>query len=457
MTRKIRLLVVDDDPDAVDIARETLEDCGHEVMTATSGKEARKLIEEKFFDLLILDERMEDTTGSSLFAESKERYPDIGAIFITGYGDLETAVRALHLGALDFLQKPVSREKLIAAVSRALDQSQLARESRLLRYDTQTKATFTDIIGESPALKEALDLVKRIIPNDANVLLQGESGTGKDLIARAIHDNGPRRDKPFTPVNASAIPKELLEPILFGHKKGAFTGAIENRQGFFEAARGGTIFLDEIGELGPDVQSKLLRVIQENAIVRVGDVVEIPVDARIIAATNRNLKQAIEEGRFRQDLFYRLAVMVIDLPPLRSRGEDIALLAIHLLEKNRKKLGRQILRITPDAIEKLRRYSWPGNVRELDNVIQRSIILATGDTITPELLLLESGAAADSPPDTSDLPFKDAQLQFEKKYFSNLLRRAGGNKSKAADLADLNRTALYNHLEKVGLDKKEER
>lgn len=452
MTRKIRLLVVDDEPDAVDIAREILEDCGYEVLTATSGKQARKLIEENFFDLLLLDERMKDTTGSKLLTESKERYPDIGAIFITAYGDLETAVRALHLGALDFLQKPVERDKLIAAVRQALDRSLLTRESRFMRHDVQSKATFKDIIGESPAIKETLNLARQVLPTSAVVLLQGETGTGKDLVARALHFDGPRNGRPFIAFNAALIPQSLIESTLFGHRKGAFTDAKEKRQGYFEAADGGTVFIDEIGELTPDVQVRLLRVLQEKAIVRVGDVAEIPVDVRVIAATNRNLRTEVEEGRFRDDLFYRLSVFTINMPPLRSRGEDVELLAMHLLDKHRKALGKQIERITPEALEKLGRYSWPGNVRELENVIQRAIILATGDAITPELLLLDS----DMPPagalsDLSDLPFKEALLRFEKLYFSNLLKRTAGNKTKAAELAGLHRTVLYEHLEKVGL------
>jgi transcriptional regulator with PAS, ATPase and Fis domain len=281
--------------------------------------------------------------------------------------------------------------------------------------------------------------------------LQGESGTGKELVARAIHSNGSRNGKPFIPINLAAVSPLLVESALFGHRKGAFTDAKETRLGCFETARGGTVFLDEIGELTQEVQVKLLRVLQEKAIVRVGEVVEIPVDVRIVSATNKNLRAEVEAGRFRKDLFYRLAVMTIDLPPLRSRDEDISLLAAYLLEKNKTELGKPIKRITPDALEQLRRYSWPGNVRELDNVIQRAIILATGDTITPELLLLESGRSpAGSLPDMSDLSLKDAQLRFEKKYFSDLLHRAGGNKTRAATLADINRTALYNHLEKVG-------
>jgi two-component system response regulator HydG len=452
MTRKIRLLVVDDEPDAVDIVREILKDCGYEVCTATSGKEARKLIEENFFDLLLLDERMKDTTGSKLLTESRERYPDIGAIFITAYGDLETAVRALHLGALDFLKKPVERDKLIAAVRQALDRSLLTRESRFMRHDVQSKATFKDIIGESPALKETLNLVKQVIPTSAAVLLQGESGTGKELVAQAIHSHGPRSGRRFIPVNSGAIPQSLIESTLFGHKKGAFTDAKENKQGYFEAADGGTIFLDEIGELTPDVQVRLLRVLQEKAIVRVGDVAEIPVDVRIIAATHKNLRAEVEAGRFRDDLFYRLSVITINMPPLRSRGEDIELLAIHLLDKHRKALGKQIERITPEALEKLRRYSWPGNVRELENVIQRAIILATGDAITPEFLLLDSDtSSAGALSDMLGLPFKEAQLRFEKLYFSNLLKRTAGNKTKAAELAGQHRTVLYGHLEKVGL------
>ena len=452
MTRKIRLLVVDDEPDLVDIEREILEDCGYDVTTATSGEEARQLIAEYFFDLLILDERMKGMSGSQLLSESKERYPDIGAIFITGHADVEMAVQALYLGVLDFLQKPVANDVLVAAVVRALNLSQLARENRFLRYHTQARSTFADIIGEGEAMTEALGVVKQVIPTSVAVLLQGESGTGKELVSRAIHFHGPRKNKPFIPVNVAAIPPTLVESALFGHKKGAFTDARENKQGFFEASGGGTIFLDEIGDLSPEVQVKLLRVLQEKKIVRVGDVTEIPVDVRVISATNKNLKTEVEAGRFRKDLYYRLAVVTINLPPLRDRGEDIALLAVHLVEKNRKELGKHIIRIMPEAIEKLKYYSWPGNVRELDNVIQRAIILATGDTITPELLWLESDSSSTSSfSSIFDLPFKEAQLQFEMKYFSELLAKTAKNKTKAASLAGISRAVLYEHLEKTSL------
>ncbi|MGA2269626.1 MAG: sigma-54 dependent transcriptional regulator [Bryobacteraceae bacterium] len=449
--RKIRLLVVDDDPDAVEIEREILEDQGYQVAMATSGERARELLEEQFFDLLLLDERMAGIAGTELLAESRRRYPGIGAIFITGYGDLRCAVRALRAGALDLLQKPVDRTTLLAAVRRALDESQVVREGRYYRHEAQTQASFSEVIGSSKALQDTLQMVKLVTATDAVVLLLGESGTGKDLVARAIHGQGPRKHRPFIAVNASAVSPSLIESTLFGHKRGAFTDAKENRIGYFEAASGGTIFLDEVGEMSPEVQVRLLRVLEQKTIMRVGDTVEIPVDVRVIAATNRDLQREMGAGRFRADLFYRISMMPIELPPLRERKEDIVALAAHFVEKYSRELRKPITRIAPDTLRKLEAYCWPGNVRELSNVIQRAIILSAGDSITPDLIPLKEPSSGDTFPDLSRMPFKEAQLRFEQKYFTDLLLNAQGNKSRAAELAGIDRTVLYEHLKKLNL------
>jgi transcriptional regulator with PAS, ATPase and Fis domain len=269
-------------------------------------------------------------------------------------------------------------------------------------------------------------------------------------MARAIHFEGPRREKPFVAVNAAAVSEALMESALFGHRKGAFTGATEDRQGYFEASKGGTIFLDEIGEMTFELQARLLRVLQQRSIIRVGDTKEIAVDIRVIAATNRDLAVEVREGRFREDLFYRLNVVTITVPPLRTRGSDIAPLAVHLLERRRREIGKAIKSITPEALEQLRSYSWPGNVRELDNVIQRAIILAEGETITPDLLLLPGNDRnADSFPDVSNLQFREAERRFETAYFTDLLAKAQGSKTKAAQLAGLDRTSLHAHLKRI--------
>ena len=449
--RKVRLLVVDDEPDIVDIEREVLEDHGYEVLTATSAVAARRLLAERFFDLLILDERIKGSSGTELFAESRLRYPGIGAIFVTGYADLDCAVRALRAGALDLLLKPIDKQALLASVSRALQESQLSREGRFFWHEAQEKSEFSEIVGDSHALREVLNVVRQVIPTSVPVLLQGESGTGKELVARAIHFQGPRKNKPFIPVNAGAIPASLMEATLFGHRRGSFTDAREDRPGLFEVARGGTVFLDEVGEMTPEVQVRLLRVLQERTVVRVGDTVEIPVDTRVIAATNRNLRVEVEERRFRDDLFYRLAVVTITLPPLRARPSDTRSLSLHLMDKNRRQLRKEIQGITPEALAKLEAYGWPGNIRELDNVIQRAIIVANTEWITADDILLEGpGRNATTFPDLSDLSFGEAQIRFERKYFADLLARTGGNITKAAKLADIDRTVLHAHLKKIG-------
>lgn len=451
MTRRIRLLVVDDQSDVVDLYREILEGHGYQVTTATSANEARSAVMNQFFDLLLLDERMPRMSGTEFLGECRRRYPGIGGIFITGHADLNSAVRAFRAGAIDLLQKPVRKEELLAAVERALTESQIVREQRYSRHTADTRTTFAEIIGDSEPLRQVLKQVRQVIPTNVPVLLQGESGTGKELLARALHFEGPRKDKPFIAVNAAAMPHDLMESMLFGHKKGAFTGATDDRKGYFEAAQGGTIFLDEIGEMTAEAQVRLLRVLQEKTIIRLGETRETQIDVRIIAATNRNLAAEVEAKQFRRDLLYRLNVMTLTLPSLRSRRDDIPALAAHLMAHHQVEVGKFIKAISPEAMEKLRHYEWPGNIRELQNVIQRAIILAESDTIRPDDVLLEVNRDQASI-DFSRLTFREAQTAFELHYFEELLVRANGNKTKAAELAGLDRTVLYQHLRKLGKD-----
>ncbi len=451
--RAARLLIIDDEPDIVEIEREILEDQSYQVWTATSIAQARKLLSQHFFDLLILDEQISSSKGTELLSESRSRYPGIGAIVVTGYADLECAVRALRAGALDLLQKPIRREALLASVERALDESQLSREARLQWYDSREKTAFQELIGNSAALCSAQEMLKQVIPTEVPVLIEGESGTGKELAARAIHVQGSRKNHPFVPFNTANIPSSLMESTLFGYRKGAFTDAREDRPGFFEVAKGGTVFLDEVADMTPEVQVRLLRVLQEKTVMRVGDNAEIPVDARIVAATNRSLKTEVEEGRFRSDLYFRLAVVTINMPPLRVRDGDIRILTMHLMEKARRDLKKQVRGITPEAIAKLEKYEWPGNVRELDNVIQRAIILTSGEWITPESILLQ-GPVRDPRKlgNLSELTFEEAEVQFERKYFESLLAQTRGNVTRAAKLAKIDRTVFYAHLKKIGFD-----
>jgi two-component system response regulator HydG len=431
-----------------------LEEKGYEVHTATSSEEARKVVEQRFFDLLVLDERMPGISGTRFLAECRKRYPGIGAIFVTGYATVECAIRALRAGALDLLQKPLEKEALIGAVERALTESQLLREQRYFRHDSDQRATFAEIIGDSDPLRQTLNLVRQVIPTNVPVLLQGESGTGKELMARAIHFEGPRRGKPFVAVNVAAVSESLMESALFGHRKGAFTGATEDRQGYFEASSGGTIFLDEVGEMTAGLQVRLLRVLQQKSIMRVGETKDIPVNTRVIAATNRDLAQEVEKGRFREDLWYRLNVFTITVPPLRDRISDITPLALHILERRQIEIGKSVKSITSEALDRLQSYDWPGNVRELENVIQRAIILAEGDTIGPELILVES-RNSDSHPlgRLSDLPFREAEKRFRTVYFTNLLARTKGNKTEAAKRAGLDRTSLHAHIRRIQKDR----
>jgi DNA-binding NtrC family response regulator len=450
--RKEVLLVVDDEPDAILTLREPLEGAGYEVLGATSVTEASRLLESHFVDLLLLDERLGGRSGTKLLESCRERYPGLAGIVITGHANLDYAVAAMRAGARDLLQKPINKELLLDAVVRALADTRLTREGRYDRWRAMLGAGFADIIGESPALEKALDLLRQVAATNAPVVLQGESGTGKELAARAIHATGARRNKPFIAVNAGAIPPTLMESTLFGSKKGSYTNAFTDQQGVFEAAHGGTLFLDEIGETTPDIQVRLLRVLQEKTITRVGDTEPRKADARVIVASNKDLRSEVDAKHFRGDLYFRLAVVTITLPPLRERISDIERLSRHMLEKHSRALGRPMVDFAPGCFEKLRRYHWPGNIRELDNVIQRAVILAQGDMVDADLLVLEPASGSPSEVETLlDLAFRDATLGFERLYFQHLLAQTGNNKTKAAERAGMDRTVLHAHLKKTRL------
>jgi DNA-binding NtrC family response regulator len=450
--RKDVLLVVDDFLDVIVTLREPLESAGYEVLGATSVAEASRLLESHFVDLLLLDERLGGRSGTKLLESCRDRYPGLAGIMITGYADLDCAVAAMRAGARDLLQKPINKELLLDSVARALADTRLTREGRHDRWRAMLGAGFADIIGESPALEKVLETLRQVAATSAAVVLQGESGTGKELAARAIHAAGARRNRPFIAVNAGAISPTLMESTLFGSKKGSYTNAFTDQVGVFEAAHGGTLFLDEIGETTPDIQVRLLRVLQEKTITRVGDTEPRKVDARVIVASNRDLHAEVGAKRFREDLYFRLAVITITLPPLRERVSDIERLSRHMLEKHSRALGRPIVDFAPGCFEKLRRYHWPGNIRELDNVIQRAVILAEGNMIDAELLLLEAAGGPSSALETLlDLAFRDATVGFERLYFRRLLAKTGNNKTKAAERAGMDRTVLHAHLKKVRL------
>ena len=366
-----RILVIDDEKSIRNTLKEILEHEKYEVDTAGSGGEGLELMKEKEFDVLLLDIKMPEMDGMEVLAEVMESY-DIPVIMISGHGTIETAVDALKMGAYDYIAKPLDLNRLLVTVRNALDRSKLVSETKVLKKKVGMNY---DMIGESEAIKEIKGLIARVAPTNARVLITGESGTGKEIVARWIHEQSNRAKAPFVEVNCAAIPGELIESKLFGHEKGSFTSAIKQRKGDFETAHGGTLFLDEIGDMSLPAQAKVLRALQENKIMRVGGEKEIPVDVRIIAATNKNLQKEIGSNRFREDLYHRLSVIIINVPPLNERLDDIPLLADHFMELVSEEQGRKTIPFTDDAIKELKKIKWTGNIRELRNVVERLAIL----------------------------------------------------------------------------------
>jgi len=383
---KAKILVVDDEEIVLKSCRKILEGGGHEVFTALSGQEAFDLLRREPFDIVITDVKMPGVDGMEVLEKVKKEYPDILVIIITGYSTVQSAVQAMKLGAFDYIPKPFTPDEVLVVVEKALEKKSLIYENIYLRKELEAKYGFDNIIGSSPKMQEVYRLIRKVAPTDSTVLIRGDSGTGKELIARAIHFNSPRKQKRFVPVDCGVLAKELLESELFGHVKGSFTGAIVSKPGLFEIADGGSIFLDEIGDTSPNFQSKLLRVIQEREFTPVGGVKPKKVDLRLIVATNKDLEKLVEENKFREDLFYRLNVITIVIPPLKERKDDIPLLAYHFLRKYAKEMKKGIKSISVDVMNVLTAYSWPGNVRQLENVIERAIVMAEGHTVTTEHL-----------------------------------------------------------------------
>jgi DNA-binding NtrC family response regulator len=381
---KAKILVVDDEEIVLKSCRKILEGGGHQVFTALSGQEAFELVRKEPIEIVITDIKMRGMDGMEVLQRIKKKYPDILVIMITGYSTVQSAVQAMKLGAFDYIPKPFSPDEVLVVVEKALEKKSLIYENIYLRKELEAKYGFDNIIGNSPKMEEVYKLIRKVAPTDSTVLIRGESGTGKELIARAIHFNSHRRQKPFVPVDCGVLAQELLESELFGHVKGSFTGAIVTKPGLFEIADGGSIFLDEIGDTSLNFQSKLLRVIQEREFTPVGEVKSKKVDLRFIVATNKDLEKLVEQKQFREDLFYRLNVFSITIPPLREKKDDIPLLAYHFLRKYAKEMKKNIKSISVDGMNMLIAYSWPGNVRQLENVIERAIVMAEGNTITTE-------------------------------------------------------------------------
>jgi len=447
------ILVVDDDESLRRITQLQLEEAGYDVLTARNGGEALHAIEEEGPALVITDLKMPGISGLDLLKQVRESNPQTTVLLITAFGTVQTAVEAMKAGAYDYLTKPIDYEELVLVVNRAMEHHQLLEEVRSLRLSLDQKYGFETIVGRSKVLLNVLEMASRVAPKNSTVLIRGETGTGKELLARAIHQNSRRKAQPFVTINCGAIPKDLLESELFGHAKGSFTGAFTPKRGKVENADGGTLFLDEIGELPLELQVKLLRLIQQGEIEKVGATQSATVDVRIIAATHRNLQSLIEDGSFREDLFYRLAVIPLELPPLRERTEDIPELVEALFLKAKQKQGVANLKLPPHLIPYFCGYRWPGNVRELENVIERLTVLSIGDEITfndlPEFLRRERPAGEGL---RLELPPEGISLEaVEKELILKALKRFDSNQTKAAAFLDISRRTLIYRMEKHGI------
>lgn len=454
MPTKPRIIVTEDDAVQREILADILLRAEYAVETAPSGAETLEAIESDHMDLLLTDMKMPEMDGLELLRRAKRVRPDLGVVVMTAHASVETAITAMKEGAIDYLQKPFDKDQLLHVINRALEQTDLRRENRHLRELVSEGASLGNIVGGGPAMQEVYDIVGRAVRLNTTVLIRGESGTGKELVARHIHFNGPRKDKPFIVVNCAAIPENLVESELFGHEKGAFTGADAARQGKFETADTGTLFLDEIGDMQLESQAKLLRVLQDGQVERVGAKAPRQVDVRVIAATNRDLKRAVEDGEFREDLYYRLDVLNIRLPPLRERFEDLPLLVNHFRTKLAEKLGIAPPEIRPEVLEAMRRYRWPGNVRELEHTLEQMFILTDSGVIGVEQLPEKLRSPEPSPGDFKLPPGGLVLEDLERDLIRQALDRSGGSIKEAAELLGLTYKTLQYRLKKHEIERK---
>jgi DNA-binding NtrC family response regulator len=453
--KDIRILVIDDESTQCRMLAETLQHEGYVALPFTDPVEALARLSGEHFDILITDQRMQGMSGMECIQEAHRIDPDITAIIVTAYGTIETAVKAMKLGAFDFLTKPIDVEHLLLLLAKAEEQRQLIRENRLLKEQLLERQALPGIIGQSPAMQEVFSIIQRVAPTQATVLIRGESGTGKELVAKALHFHSPRRGRPLVAVHCAALPETLLESELFGHEKGAFTGAVRARDGKFQAAHGGTLFLDEIGEIAPSVQVKLLRFLQERSFERVGSNRPQQVDVRLVAATHRDLEQAIKDGSFREDLYYRLNVVTIRVPPLRERRRDLAALIDHFLLHYAKANHREIQGYTREFYDLLLRYDFPGNVRELENIVENAVVLSRGSHLTvadlpPALRTLSIEPTPSPVSDTEMLP--DLLARIEKDRIVHALERHDYIQTRAAEALGIHERVLRYKMKKYGLE-----
>ena len=442
---KSKVLIVDDDSNLLDLIRMRLEASGYDVVAVDHENKAKEAAVKNVFDIAVVDLQLVRQDGLHLMEELHLVNPDMPVIILTAHGTIESAVEAMERGAFTYLTKPFDSRELILQIERAQERKQLTGEIVRLKEILEERFDFANIIAKSKAMRSVLDQVSRIADTDSNIAIYGASGTGKELIAKAIHIASPRKDQPFLAINCAAIPETLLESELFGYQKGAFTGAVKSSKGLFTRAHGGTIFLDEIGDMPLSIQAKLLRVLQEKTFVPLGSSETVTVDVRIIVATNKDLREEVKKRHFREDLFYRIHVIPIKVPSLKDRKEDIPPLVEHFVSKYNREMGKDIRAVTPAAMQKLMLHDWPGNVRELENTIEYAFAMANGNTLSDDLIFRTKKGKDEW------LPLQEARARFEKKYLQNLLEITGGNVSKAANLAGKYRADLYGLMKKYDI------
>ncbi|MBI5604409.1 MAG: sigma-54-dependent Fis family transcriptional regulator [Deltaproteobacteria bacterium] len=450
------LLIVDDEPDMLPLLKRTISaEVDWEILTALSAKEALRILDDKTVDLVLLDIKMPEMDGMELLSLLKKNGNGPTVVMMTAYGVIDLAVEAIRKGAYDFITKPLDDTRLILTLRKAMEYHRLIHENRDLQRLVRQKDLFQDMVGTSPAMQRVFETIRTVAETDVTVLITGESGTGKELVARAIHQHSRRAEKNFVPVNCPTLPEPILEAELFGYVKGAYTDAKQDKPGLFQEAHGGTLFLDEIGDLPINLQTKLLRVLQEKEIKPLGSPKSLKVDVRVLASTNRNLKEKMAQERFREDLYYRLNVISLHLPPLRERREDIPLLVAHFLKRYAAEYGKEGLRLGPGLLEELSRLDWPGNVRELENTIRRAVILCRGPVITAADLGAEMEEKCVIPPTLRELPYREAKKEildsFNKQYLSSLLMVHQGNVTHAAGQCGLERQAFQQLLRRYGI------